>query len=83
MIKVIIAGSEDEYVRCLKENNLRRDKVPYIRYPDQIDRIHESVEPIYFGTFYQNPALDEIERRMKAKGIKVKGQYVNLAKRGL
>lgn len=76
MIKVIIAGSEDQYVRCLKENNLRRDQVPYIRYPNQIDRIHESIEPIYYGTFYHNPALDEIERRMRAKGLLVRGQHI-------
>jgi len=75
-MKVIIAGSYDQYLRCLKENNLKRDHVPYIRVPSHIERITESVEPIYYGTFYQNPALDEIERVMRSKGIKVRGEYI-------
>lgn len=78
MTKVILAGSYEEYVHCLHMNNLNERYVPFITQPNQIEELRESVEPIYFGSFYKNPRLDEIEKAMKAKGIRARGEYVKL-----
>lgn len=75
-MKVIIAGSYEEYVRCCHQNCLRVDATPFITKPGQIEDIRGPVEPIYFGKFWENPALEDIERVMHSRGIKVKGQYI-------
>lgn len=77
MTKIIIAGTFEQFIRCCHQKNLNPKYVPYITSPTQVEQISGSVEPIYFGTFWENPNLKEIERVMKSKGIRVKDQYVD------
>lgn len=78
MKKIIIANSYEDYIRCCHRNCLNPKEVPLITEASQIEQIHESVEPIYFGAVEDTPKYREIERIMRSKGIKVKGKNVRV-----
>lgn len=75
-MKVIIASTYEDYRRCCDQRCLNHKEVPWITEPAQIEKIHESVQPIYFGAVEDTPKYREIERIMRSKGILVKGQHI-------
>jgi hypothetical protein len=76
MKKIIIAPNYESYVRCCHHNCLNQKEVPFITEASQIEKIDESVEPIFFGAIEDTPQYREIVRVMRSKGIRVKGEYV-------
>jgi hypothetical protein len=75
---VIIAGNYEQYIRCCHQKCLNPKEVPFITEPSQIEMLNCAVNPIYFGTFYDNPKYNEIERLMKSKGIRADGRPVEI-----
>lgn len=73
-MKIIIAPTYEDYVRCCHQNSLRLGVVPHIMTPTDVEKINDKVEPIYFGKFWEMPGIKAIEQMMKAKGILVRGK---------
>jgi hypothetical protein len=76
MKKVIFAGTYEEYVRCCHQKCLNVAEVPWITEPTQIEKINESIYPIYFGTGWQTEKYPAIERLMRGKGICESGKRI-------
>ncbi len=73
---IVIAKTYEQYIHCCHQACLNQKEVPFINRVEQINALRGSVEPIFFGDYWNNPAYPDIERAMKARGIKVKGKYV-------
>lgn len=76
MKKIIIAKSYEDYIRCCHRNCLNPKEVPHITEVSQLEKIHESVEPIFFGVQEDTPKYHELVRIMRSKGIRAQGKYI-------
>lgn len=76
-MRVILCENFEAYLRCCYQNGFGVGQVPWIKSVSEAEKIRTSVQPIYFGHFWKNPAHKEIERVLKSKGIRVQTGYVN------
>lgn len=76
-MKIIITDTYENYVRCCHQNSIRVGQVPHITKPSDVEKLPDhGIEPIYFGTFYKLQGIEDIEKAMRSRGIKVKGKYI-------
>lgn len=78
-MKVIIALTEEEYIHCCHQKNLRVGAVPHITKASQIEQLRGHIEPIFFGAaFSQSPEYHDIIRLLKSRGILVRDKLVRI-----
>lgn len=75
-MKVVIAKTHEQFVHCCQQKLLRTSTTPHITTVSQILNFREALEPIFFGDFWNLPGYEEMERALKARGIKVRGQKI-------
>ena len=76
-MKIVIALKYEEFVHACHQRNWKHTVVPWIRTLSDIRKIQGPVEPVFIGHFWELPEYDDIVREMRARGIKVKGQYIS------
>lgn len=74
---IVIAKTYEQYVRCCHQKNLNMRYVQHVTTAAQIEKLHSSVEPIFFGDFWNLPGYAQLEMAMRNKGIKVRGQFIS------